>query len=1042
MPQSRRALDPPGLGRLKLLLLALAAAATLAALTLSAGAQPSDVGSGTAQGRIIARVQDRTGEDGVDNYRIEFGFFPEWTLNEADPWSAAIASRSSWLPSSRFLTKSRIDARAAADNRNWLRSSLITVPAQSPGGAAEITGRVIARYNPDSAGRLRVEFGFVPEWAFADSSSTEEAVRSLGVDGLPRARYLRVAAIDARRDVWLRSSQIEVSLRAPPAFIDWQNLPELHDITCSPSSPLVDESVACTVAISGGDPVSWAWRGGAAPGDSETYVTSFSEAGAHTIWVTATYDDGSRASISTTVSVEGPLRPPAINSISCTPSAPEVDEDVTCTADLSGGAPDSWVWSGGVDNGDAAYYYTSFASAGETAVSLTLSNAAGSDTESITLTVEPQPLQAPLIDSIGCTPFSPEVDEDVTCTADLSGGAPESHAWSGGASNGSEAVYSPSFSEEGDYAISLTVANRAGSATHSFTLTVLGEVEPPVIDAINCSPASPRIDTDVTCTADLSGDEPESYAWRVGSSSGDGETYTTSFSTAGDYAVSLNVTNRAGSATHTIMLTVLGEVEPPVIDAIDCSPSAPTIDADVTCAPSLSGDEPESYAWRVGSSSDDGDSYTTSFSKAGDYAVSLTVTNAAGSDSESITLTVGALSAPVIDRISCPPPPTPNNENNTQVACLADLSGGAPDSYTWSGGITDGTEESYLTDNQALYFVFVDPAGDLTISLTVTNAAGSDSDSITVAFNDGSMIPGGPIDDAPTDGGPMEPMVAGPVDAGPTSDGGRTGGDAPSIDSISCSPSPPVVNSHITCMATLRGGAPDSYSWSGGDSAGNERIYATSFSEVGDHIVSLTVANTAGSDTSSTSVDVNRIPECSASGTRSFTVGDSWSGTAKEFVEGIVTCTDDDPLTYRLSLGSDLPTVSVSESNGVWTVQTVAAGIAHLHIRASDPAGFADTAVLTVTVASAPIINGISCSPSSPTVEDHVTCTAALGVAYPDSYSYSWSGGDHTGSWEDYDTRFDSAGTHTVELTVTNSVGSASASHSIVVREAPALADN
>ena len=942
--QSHRTLNPRGLGRLKLPLLALAAAAVLAAMTLSAGAQPPDVGSGTAQGRIIARVQDRTGEDGVDDYRIEFGFFPEWALNEADLWSAAIASRSDWLPSSRFLTKSRIDARVAADNRNWLRSSLITVPTQSPqspGDSVEITGRVIARYNPDSDGRLRVEFGFVSEWAFDDSSSTEEAVRSLGVDGLPRARYLRVAAIDARRDVWLRSSQIEVSLRAPPAFVDWQNLPEVHGITCSPSSPLVDESVTCTVAISGGDPVSWAWRGGAAPGDSETYITSFNEAGEHTIWLTATYDDGSSDIVSTTVSVKGPLQPPVIDSISCAPSSPAVDEDVTCTADFGGGAPVSWAWHGGVSNGGAPAYSTSFASAGEAAVSLTLANAAGSDTKSVTLTVE-QPLQAPLIEGISCAPSQlATADEDVTCTATLSGGAPDSWSWIGGLSGGRAAVYSPSFNEEGDYAISLTVANAAGSATHSITLTVRDQVQPPVIDDIDCSPSSPTIDADVTCTPSLSGDEPESYAWRVGSSSGDGETYTTSFGKAGEYTASLTVTNVAGSATH------------------------------------------------------------------------------------SITLTVRDLQAPVIDSIFCAP------VVSEQTACLASLSGGAPTSWDWSGGQgrPGRPERRYLVNGVTGYEVFVDLAGDLTISLTVANAAGSDSDSVTVALNDGSMIPDGPIDDAPIDGGP-------------TSDSGRVDGDAPSIDSISCSPSPPVVDSHITCRATLSGGAPDSYSWSGGDSAGNEKIYATSFSEVGDHTVSLTVANAAGSDTGLTSVDVNGIPKCSGSGTRSFTVGDSWSGAAEEFIEGIVTCTDDDPLTYALSLASDLPAVSVSESNGVWTVQAVAAGIAHLHIRAWDPAEFADVVVLTVTVVSAPVINGISCSPSSPTVEDHVTCTAALGDAYPDSYSYSWSGGDHTGSGEDYVTRFDSAGTHTVELTVTNSVGSDSASHSIVVREAPALADS
>ena len=274
----------------------------MVALTLTAGAQTpgGSVPQETAQGRIIARVQDRIGEDGVDDYRIEFGFFPEWALDEAESWPEAIASRSDWLPSSRFLTKSRIDALAAADNRNWLRSSLITVPAQSaqtPGAdGAEITGRVIARYNPDSEGRLRVEFGFVPEWAFTDTSSTEEAVERLGEDGLPRARYLRVATIDARRGVWLHSSVINVLLRAPVVVIETVPPPVIDGITCSPSSPTVGESVTCTATLSGGAPDSWAWSGGASSGGGATYATNFGATGETAVSLTVTNAGGSHSS--------------------------------------------------------------------------------------------------------------------------------------------------------------------------------------------------------------------------------------------------------------------------------------------------------------------------------------------------------------------------------------------------------------------------------------------------------------------------------------------------------------------------------------------------------------------------------------------------------------------------------------------------------------------------------------------------------------------------------------------------------------------------
>ena len=259
-----------GGGGMKTLLLALLVGlAAIAGLTLSAAAQPGGDGADDAdpQGRIIARIQDRTGDDGVDDYRIEFGFFPEWAMDDKDPWSEAVATWSDWLPRLRYLNKTVIDRRAAADNRRWLRSSLISVPtsAQPGGGGAQleddgasgqslIEGRVIARYHPDSRGRLRVEFGFLPEWAFIRSADTEEAVEQYGGDLLPRSRYISASMIESRRGVWLRSSVVEVPLRAPVVVIEQPQAPAIDSISCSPSSPTVDEAVTCTAALSGGDP--------------------------------------------------------------------------------------------------------------------------------------------------------------------------------------------------------------------------------------------------------------------------------------------------------------------------------------------------------------------------------------------------------------------------------------------------------------------------------------------------------------------------------------------------------------------------------------------------------------------------------------------------------------------------------------------------------------------------------------------------------------------------------------------------------------------
>ena len=1080
----------------------LAVVGAIAVLTLSASAQTPGGESGsteTAEGRIIARVQDRTGEDGVDDYRIEFGFFPEWALDEAESWPEAIGSRSDWLPSSRFLTKSRIDARATADNRGWLRSSLITVPAQSaqsPGGAgAEITGRVIARYNPDSEGRLRVEFGFVPTWAFTDTSSTAEAVERLGADGLPRARYLRVATIDARRDVWLRSSVINVPLHAPVVVIEQPQAPVIDSVSCAPSSPTVDEDVTCTATLSGGAPDSYAWSGGASNGSGATYTTSFGTAGEATVSLTVTNVAGSDTeSVTLTVAAASTgdgdestvedLQPPVIDGIDCAPASPAVDEDVTCTAILSGEAPDSYSWSGGGDNGDGDSYTTSFGKAGEYTVSLMVTNSAGSDSDSVTLTVVAastgEDLQPPVIDSITCSPESPTTeDEFIECTANLSGGAPDSWAWNSGGNKSTSDRYSLYVDTAGEYTISLTVTNSSGSDSGSFTFTVT--VSPPVISHISCSPTSPTVSESVTCGANISRGGRSgflSFAWSGGGSNGSDERYTTSFATAGEHTVSLTATNSSGSGTNSITLTVTEPVQSPVIDGVSCTPSSPEVDEDVTCTANLSGGAPDSWAWRGGASSGNSAAYNTSFDSAGAKTVSLTVTNSAGSDSDSVALTVAAASTgedlqpPVIDSISCSPESPTAGESMT---CTAALSGGAPDSWAWRGGGASSDSDRGSGESFTPRF---DIQGRFMVALTVTNAAGSDSDSVTLT-----------------------------VAAASTGDGGESTGEdlqAPVIDSISCSPLSPPVGQSVSCTANLSGGAPDSYSWSGGALGGNSAEYNTSFGSAGSKTVSLTVTNSAGSDTNSTTLTVAEPGPviysitCSPS---SPTVGES------------VTCTAElgggDPDTYAWSVGGGsgsgesytasfdtaggytvsltvtnsggrdtestrltiaarssapvidsiscdgsylqfLPVCTATLSGGTptsreWSgggpnselgyrniiyrprfygagTSLVVPGEYTISLTVRNASG-SDTESITLTVAKpAPYVNSVRCAPASPLVGESVTCTALISRGAPESYS--WSGGASSGSAATYTTSFATAGEHTVTLTATNSSGS------------------
>ena len=787
-----------GGGGIKLLLLALLVGlAALAGLTLSAAAQSGADGSDDAdpQGRIIARIQDRSGDDGVDNYRIEFGFFPEWAMDDKDPWAEAVAAWSDWLPRARYLTKTVIDRRAADDNRRWLRSSLISVPAGAsaqPGGGTGledggangqslIEGRVIARYSPDSRDRLRIEFGFLPEWAFIRTADTEEAVEQYSEDFLPRARYISASMIESRRGVWLRSSVVELTPAPQP--------PVINSISC-PSSADVDESVACTASLSGGEPDAYAWSdtdGGS--GSSASYSTSFSAAGAKTISLTVRNSAGSdsdSAAVTVNVNVEEPLI-----SVSC-PSSADVDENITCTVDNSGGAIDTYSWSdsdGGT--GSSASYSTSFSSSGEKTVSLTARNSAGSDSDSATLAIN---VEAPAI-TVSC-PSAAATHENITCTADNSGGAIDAYSWSdsdGG--SGSSASYSTSFSASGEKTVSLTARNAAGSDSDSAGLTVTGA---PQIN-LNC-PSVADVDERITCTVSNSGDTIDSYSWRDSDGgTGSGSSYSTSFSSSGAKTIRVTARNSAGSDSDSASLRVTGA---PQI-SVNC-PSSAAVDESITCTASNSGGAIDSYAW---SDSDGGSgssaSYSTSFSAAGAKTVSLTARNAAGSDSDSAGLTVTA--APQIS-ISCPS----SAAVDESVTCTVSNSGGPIDSYAWS-------DEDGGSGSGSSYSASFSSSGAKTIRLTVRNAAGSDSDSTTLTVQ---LLP-------------------------------------PVIDSINCSPSQPAVDETVTCTVSAGGGAIDSYEWSGGgSSSGRQAAYSTSFNLSGPNLVSLSVSNSAGTDSESVSVQV------------------------------------------------------------------------------------------------------------------------------------------------------------------------------------------
>lgn len=646
--------------RVRTLLLALAAAlVAVATMTLVADAQTLDDGSEQAdplQGRIIARIQDRGG--GVDDYRIEFGFFPEWALRQADFADRVSGAWSGWLPRIRFVAKSEIDRRAANDDRRWLRSSLITVPAQPPGGdGTEITGRVIARYNPNQQGRLRVEFGFLPESAFTSTANTEQAVAQFGEQFLPRSRYLSDSLITNRRGTWLRSSVVNLASLSSSGGDEQTGKPVIDNIACSPPSPSAGDVATCTARLSGGRPTSWSWGGGDSIGRSATYRTAFSSAGVQTVSLSVSNSAGVDHG-TTTVDVQGPVASrPQVWRINCEPPLPQQHENVTCTAEIRGGSPTSWKWHNNHSNATAntAVYRVLFDETGDHRVMLTVSNETGWDDHYTILRVVSRRGTLEAVGRISGV------------TVDV---------------NGSERVeVAGSFRDRTDHGLIITVKSdndavgvradgdivtvigyREGSAT--ITVVARNSNNDTAKQTFRVTVNPRRVETSCASIAPLTVGEGSSERVNVRCDGqnlriravSDSEAVAT-VSVAGDQLtvlgistgrarITVSATGGGGIDTVTFDVTVTQATEvaevAPSIRNINCTPHSAQVGQTVTCFADLQGGAPTSWSWTDGVSRSRAATYRTVYSSSGDKRVSLTVSNGGGSDTRSVTVHVAA----------------------------------------------------------------------------------------------------------------------------------------------------------------------------------------------------------------------------------------------------------------------------------------------------------------------------------------------------------------------------------------------------------------
>ena len=308
---------------------------------------------------------------------------------------------------------------------------------------------------------------------------------------------------------------------------------------------------------------------------------------------------------------------------------------------------------------------------------------------------------------------------------DLSTGTPTTWSWSfPGGTPATSTLQNPpliTYNTGGQYSVTLTITNIWGTANMVKTNYItVSSTAPPVA---NFTANQTNIGTGSQVQfSDLSTGVPTSWSWSFPGGVPATSTLQTppliTYSTAGQYNVSLTVTNSLGSNTNTkVNYITVSAVVAPVADFTASLTNI--VPGGLVQFTDISTGTPTSWSW----SFPGGNPATSTlqvppmiqYSTAGQYDVTLTVTNIAGSNTKTKVQYITVTAPPVADF-------TANQTNilpGGQVQ-FTDMSSGTPTTWSWSfpGG------SPATSTQQTPPLVTYSAAGQYDVTLSVTNFAG------------------------------------------------------------------------------------------------------------------------------------------------------------------------------------------------------------------------------------------------------------------------------------------------------------------------------
>src|SRR5213594_1761419 len=403
----------------------------------------------------------------------------------------------------------------------------------------------------------------------------------------------------------------------------------------NPSSPQVGQQVTFSASASGGTtPYSFSWSfGDGASGTGSSTTHTYSSAGTFNVVLTVKDSSSPQQTATSQQSVSVSSPPPSLTaSFVYSPSTPQVGQQVTFTASVSGGtAPytDSWSFGDGSTGTGPSVTHT-YSSAGSFTVTLTVKDSGVpqqtvTSQKTVTVTNPPPTLAA----SFSFSPSSPQTGQQVTFTASATGGTtPYSYTWTfGDGSTGTGASVSHTYTAAGTFNVVLTAKDSSSpQQTASSQQSVSVSSPPPALTAsFAYNPSSPQVGQTVSFSGSASGGtSPYSYSWSFGDgSTGTGSSVTHTYASTGSFTVVLTVKDSSSpQQTTTSQQSITVSSTPPALTAsFTYSPSSPQAGQQVTFTASASGGTtPYTFSWSFGDgSTGTGSSVTHSSSSAGSF---------------------------------------------------------------------------------------------------------------------------------------------------------------------------------------------------------------------------------------------------------------------------------------------------------------------------------------------------------------------------------------------------------------------------------------